>query len=112
MTNPGSPTNLSEEQKFRTKTTVGLKWFSPAFSGGPDVIDYRILMQDKNGVFKIIEKNVATYNYEVNDLELGESYSFKVQARNIYGYGLASDTFTLLCATAPNSPSGVSTKSN
>jgi hypothetical protein len=39
-TTPDPPISLAEDSTLRTKTTLGLTWSSPAFTGGAVIIDY------------------------------------------------------------------------
>lgn len=40
LTSPGPPLNLVENAAQRTKTTLGLGWSSPNFTGGSPIINY------------------------------------------------------------------------
>jgi hypothetical protein len=39
---------------------------------------------------------------------MGTTYAYQVKARNIYGYGAASETTSILAASAPDVPNSVS----
>jgi hypothetical protein len=41
-TTPDVPTSVIEVYADRTKSTLGLTWISPIFTGGDAIIDYRI----------------------------------------------------------------------
>jgi hypothetical protein len=41
-TTPDVPTLVAEVYADRTKSTLGLSWTAPAFTGGDVIIDYRI----------------------------------------------------------------------
>ena len=41
-TAPGVPTDLSEVYEQRTKSTLGLSWVGPLFTGGDVIEDYRV----------------------------------------------------------------------
>jgi hypothetical protein len=43
-TTPGTPTNLTENTTFRTKSSLGLTWNSPNFTGGSPILDYTVLL--------------------------------------------------------------------
>lgn len=45
-TAPGVPTNLSEVYEQRTKSTLGLSWVAPLFTGGDVIEDYRVSMAE------------------------------------------------------------------
>jgi hypothetical protein len=41
-TTPDVPTSVAEVYADRTKSTLGLSWIAPVFTGGDVIIDYRI----------------------------------------------------------------------
>jgi hypothetical protein len=41
-TTPDQPTNLVEDYSQRTKSTLGLTWTAPSFTGGAIIDDYRV----------------------------------------------------------------------
>jgi hypothetical protein len=41
-TAPGAPTDLVEVYEQRTKSTLGLSWVAPVFTGGATIEDYRV----------------------------------------------------------------------
>lgn len=41
-TTPDAPINLAEDYILRTKSTLGITWEDAEFTGGIDIIDYRI----------------------------------------------------------------------
>lgn len=46
----------------------------------------------------------AATNYVATGLMAGQTYEFKVEARNQYDYSDFSDVLALLCATLPEVP--------
>ena len=50
-----------------------------------------------------------TTDYLVTGLTYGNTYEFKVEARNEYGYSVYSETLILLCAAIPAVPTSVVT---
>lgn len=51
----------------------------------------------------------ASTTYTVTGLTAGNTYEFKIEARNQYGYSGYSSTLSLLCADEPPVPSSVTT---
>jgi hypothetical protein len=102
ITKPDAPINLIEETSLRTASTLGLTWSPGLDEGGTPVLDYRISMEI-NGVFTVL---AATTNnvFTIFSLTNGETYRFKVEARNDYGYSDFSDIISLLCAYVPDAP--------
>ena len=41
-TTPDVPTNIAEVYEQRTKSTLGLSWVAPVFTGGAVIEDYRV----------------------------------------------------------------------
>jgi hypothetical protein len=46
-TTPDSPISLTEDYSARTKSTLGFTWSDAAFTGGVDIIDYRISIAEQ-----------------------------------------------------------------
>jgi len=62
-TNPGVPTNPTENYSQRTKSTLGLTWTSPVFTGGDVIIDYRINIAAGNQPYSVLTSGVTTTSY-------------------------------------------------
>jgi hypothetical protein len=45
-TTPDVPTSVAEVYADRTKSTLGLSWTAPIFTGGDVIIDYRIFIAE------------------------------------------------------------------
>jgi hypothetical protein len=78
---------------------IGLTWAAPAFNGGAPVLDYRLWFDDGRGdsVFEVKQSGLHL-SYIVESLVQGTVYTFKVQARNDYGYSDWSDPVSILAA--------------
>ena len=50
-TNPDQPTNLQEVYAQRTKSTLGLSWSAPVFTGGDSISDYRLSVAEQGQAF-------------------------------------------------------------
>lgn len=70
------------------------------------MIDYRIFsdLGLANDVYVIVDSNSLTTEYLVQALTPGTTYSFKVAARNMYGYGAQSESVSVLAAQEPFEP--------
>jgi hypothetical protein len=53
-TTPDAPTDLIEVYADRTKSTLGLTWTAPVFTGGDVIIDYRINIAEQGGAFSVL----------------------------------------------------------
>jgi hypothetical protein len=62
-TTPDAPINLAEETILRTKSTLGLTWEDAAFTGGIEIIDYRIWISTDGVNFSVSASNVQLRGY-------------------------------------------------
>ena len=46
-TTPDAPTNIVEVYEQRTKSTLGLSWVAPVFTGGDAIEDYRVSIAEQ-----------------------------------------------------------------
>jgi hypothetical protein len=54
-TTPDEPTSVVEVYASRTKSTLGLTWTAPVFTGGDVIIDYRINIAEQGGSYSVLE---------------------------------------------------------
>ena len=108
-TTPGAPTSLTEVVAERTKSTLGLSWTAPVFTGGAVIIDYRINIAELGKSYTVAATGVTSTSYTVTGLTAGKTYELKVEARNSYDYSSSSSILTLLCAFIPDSPTIITT---
>lgn len=102
---PDAPLNLQNVPTITSATQIGLLWEEGPENGGSTVIDYTIDYDQSNGdwtelVNSLIDKEYTT----LIDLIEGNTYTFKVKARNTVGFGLYSLTTSILVAQRPNKP--------
>ena len=103
-TTPDAPTNLIEVTEQRTKSTLGLAWTAPAFTGGAVIDEYRVSYAEQGGTFSVLESSVVGTSYLATGLTAGTTYEFRLEAKNSYSYSAFSETLTLLCAFVPDPP--------
>jgi hypothetical protein len=108
-TTPDVPTNVAEVYEQRTKSTLGLSWVAPVFTGGAVIEDYRINIAEQGQAFSVLASGVTDTAYLATGLTFGVTYEFKIESRNSYGYSGYSETITLLCAFKPDPPLTAST---
>ena len=48
-------------------------------------------------------------NYNATSLTKGSTYQFKVEARNMYGFSVSSNTVSILAAQVPDQPTAPTT---
>ena len=109
-TQPDQPTNVAEVYDQRSKSTLGLTWVAPVFTGGAVVDDYRVSFAEQGQAFSVLASGVTDTTYLATDLTAGVTYEFKIEARTSYGYSEFSETITLLCAFKPDPPQIVTTE--
>lgn len=68
------------------------------------MIDYRIWTDESNGPYVEEASGVVGTSYTATGLTQGLVYTFKVEARNIYGYSVFSNTVSILAAQVPDQP--------
>ena len=97
---PEPPYNLVDVPEITLGEQIGLNWLPPANQGGTEVLDYRISYDQGagNGIFVEYLSGISTTFYTVVGVNRGTTYTFKVQARNAFGYSDYSETVTILAA--------------
>jgi hypothetical protein len=98
------PFGLTVDETARTGSSIGFYWSPAEFTGGTDIIDYRITYDGGVGVFIVLEESVTATYYQVTGLTTGEVYVFKVETQNAFGYSEFSEELSILCATVPSQP--------
>jgi trimeric autotransporter adhesin len=104
LTYPDAPINLSETIAARSATSISFTWDEGAQNGGTPVLDYRVSSDQSSGAYVILAMMVHEKSYTATGLTAGNTYKFKVEARNSYGYSSYSEIATILCATNPSMP--------
>lgn len=104
LTNPDAPVNLAEVSALRAADAITIRWEDGVSDGGIAVIDYRLSSDQSIGSFVVVTDGITSTQYTVTGLLAGETYQFKIESRNSYGYSIYSDTIDILCATKPDVP--------
>jgi hypothetical protein len=104
LTNPDSPANLREDETQRTSNSITIIWDEGSSNGGANILDYRVSFDQSTGDFIVQAEGVTSRTYTTITLTSGTIYSFKVEARNTFGYSTFSTIATILCATIPSKP--------
>ena len=74
------------------------------------MIDYRVSSNGGSGtVYTPLEARITTLPYIAISLTPGTTYSFKVEARNAFGYSSPSASVEILAAEVPSRPADPST---
>jgi hypothetical protein len=88
----------------RTDNSITFTWIPGSADGGAPVLDYRINYDQGIDSFIVLASEITETSYTATQLTQGETYKFKVEARNTFGYSLLSEEVEILCAMAPDSP--------
>ena len=75
-----------------------------AGDGGSPVRDFRITYDQSTGVFEVLASGLIQTSYTATGLTAGNTYRFRVESRNSYGYSAYSTVVPILCATVPSIP--------
>jgi hypothetical protein len=75
---------------MRGATQIGLFWTEGAHNGGTSVLDFSLWFDSGNGVYVLLQPSIELRQYLAKDLTTGQTYKFKVQARNEFGFGAFS----------------------
>jgi len=86
------------------------------FNGGSPVLDYSLWYDNAIGDWQVYQANIEATALIVTGLTQGQSYSFRVQSRNAYGFcgehGFSaefSNEITVLAAQIPDVPAAPTT---
>lgn len=103
ISNPDPPVNLVENYSQRSASTLGFTWEDGELDRGAEVTSYRVHYSINSGPFYILA-SVSTKSFLAYSLTSGNTYSFKVQSKNSYGYSTDSEVLTMYCAWVPEPP--------
>ena len=79
-------------------------------NGGSSVLDYSIEMDDNNdGVYSQVATGVTSTSHIETSLTSGNTYAFRVRARNAINFSNYSAVFSIVAATVPSQPSAPTT---
>jgi hypothetical protein len=103
ITYADAPLDLIETISARTSSSITFTWSEGLLNGGSTVTDYRVSYEN-SGVYEILASNLVLKTYTAVGLNYGETYKFKVEAQNGFGYSDYSVEAAILCATHPEKP--------
>lgn len=78
-------------------------------NGGATVEDYRVTYDQSSDDYVVLASALNLLTYTAIGLTAGNTYKFKVEARNSYGYSSYSDVIAILCASNPEQPAPATT---
>lgn len=87
LTYPDAPVSLANDESLTTAFLIGLTWSEGSANGGTPVIDYRVSGAAAGTTdFSVLDEGVTTTSFGIATLTSGNSYIFKIEARNAFGY--------------------------
>ncbi len=94
--------------------TVGLTWSFVGFNYGSPIIDYEISYMPVLGTYSILSSGVTTTSYTTTlaTLTADVVYTFKVKARNSFGFSSDSSEVVIRAAAVPGAPASPATSVN
>lgn len=101
-----APGDFANDPTVTDAYEIGLGWSPPSFDGGSPVIDYRIWsdLGSAGSSFQIVRENILVNTYVDQTVIKGNTYIYKLQARNAYGYSSLSAEVAVLAAQKPATP--------
>jgi hypothetical protein len=103
ITYADAPLNLAETVSARTASTITFTWSEGEEYGGSPVTDYRVSIDDGTG-YVYLATGIVDTEYTATSLNYGQTYKFKVEAQNGFGYSSFSEEVEILCARYPEKP--------
>lgn len=101
---PLAVVNLQDNVSITSATRVGLLWEDGANDNGRPVIDYLIEYDQSTGDWVELASGVTEREYTTQiGLLAGETYTFRVYARNSVGFSPATE-ISILVAEVPDQP--------
>lgn len=110
LTVPDPPTGLSNLPLITSGSRIGITWQAGAMNGGAPVLDYTILWDNATGSFSVYASGVTETSFTATGIQASLTYTFMVQARNVYGLSLNSLPVSILSAQTPNTPAAPTTQ--
>lgn len=104
LTVPDAPIELDNNALVTTMSRIGIVWQAGIEDGGTPVIDYRVSWDQGTGTWDIRQSGLSTLSYTASSLTAGTIYSFRVEARNAYGFSEYSQEVSVLAASKPSTP--------
>jgi hypothetical protein len=105
---PDAPINLNNDATTTDDIVIRFTWSQGASNGGASVIDYSIFYDQAVDDFIYLD-TVTTRSYLTTvTLIPGETYKFKVTARNTVGSSQESAVLSVIAAKVPDAPVNLS----
>jgi len=104
VTVPDAPVSVANNMAVTTVNKVGIVWESGYSNGGLELLDYRISWDQGTGSWEVRQDGISQKSYTAASVLMGTVYSFRVEARNSYGFSAYSSEVSVLAAAIPSTP--------
>lgn len=95
---PDPPESLEDRPLITTSTQIGIQWQDAVENGGTDILDYEISYDQGTATYVVLAYGIIEQYYTAVGLTPGQTYKFKVSARNAFGQGSYSSEVSILAA--------------
>ena len=103
ITYADAPYGLTETVASRAADSITFSWTEGAANGGSAVTGYKISSDlATGGTFSVIDTGITETFYTSTGLTAGQTYIFKIEAENEFGFSSFSEQVAILCATIPS----------
>jgi hypothetical protein len=106
---PDAPVNLAKDFALTSKSQISLVWEDGSSNGGQPILDYRVSHDQAAGIWTVLSSSVTERKITLSGTTSGQTYYFKVEARNVIGYSPESVTVGIKAAIVPTAPTSVTT---
>lgn len=100
---PDAPILVLNMVGTTSDSVIGISWSNGPSNGDSPILGYRITYDQSTGNWAVLATDVSDMFYVTTaPLQKGQTYKFKIQARNIVGYSEYSEEISIICAQAPD----------
>jgi Fibronectin type III domain len=94
-----------------TSSQVTFTWQTPSNSGGTgtSILDYTIQWDNATGTFSQLTTGVTDLTFTKTGVSAGQTYQFKIAARNQVGLSVYTSSFSIIAASVPATPNAPTT---
>ena len=99
-----------------TATSLTVTWDAltlSAYTGGSDITSYKLEWDQGTSTWDTLvggsSDQIVPRSYTRTSLTAGQSYKFRLTAKNVYGWGVVSNEVTMIPLGAPSTPASVTT---
>ena len=100
---PDAPFLVMNDASITDDSKIGLFWFDGATNGGSVILDYKIEWDQSIGFWSTLTEGYLDRAYQTTTtLRKGQTYTFRIYARNNVGFSDPSEELPILVAQVPD----------